>query len=223
MVGYFGHKMRLLAGLEPVESVVLNGKYNEVEPAIVTTYLEAFPDGTIKHQTEFLDTASGQRAARMYASRVGGFSSAIDEKRPEFFGFDWVVDPNYSTNRPYSLDSASNLTFDSVLAEAHQEEEDAWLRIIAEKDALIADLRASLDSVSAENEELISIAASVREKSVVLLDSASSHLIVSNEPANRILKDADFFKKSAVFPGFIEQIKPGDSDNSDIMSMMGLS
>ena len=42
MLGYFGHKPRILAGMEPMESLVINGKYNEIEPAIVSRWSKVF-------------------------------------------------------------------------------------------------------------------------------------------------------------------------------------
>jgi hypothetical protein len=195
MLGYFGHKMRLLAGMEPVESVVIAGKYNEVEPAVVTTYLEAFPDGTIKHKTEFLDTDAGRRAARMASSRVGGFSSAIDENRPEFFGFDYVLDPNFHHNRPFALDSAG-LTLDAVIGEAKNEEEAMLDALLNAKDKQIANLAAALDSVTVENEELLSMLAKQGGEIV-------RPMTVSLDSANRLLRDAAFFKRAAL-PGYVQ-------------------
>ena len=80
MLGYLGHWVRIRFGLEPPEGGIAQGKAQAVEPAIVTTYLKAYPNGDIEHQTEFLDTDPGRIASRMYDSKVGGFSSAIDEK-----------------------------------------------------------------------------------------------------------------------------------------------
>ncbi len=208
MFGYFGHKPRVLAGLEPVESMVINGKYNEIEPAIVTTYLEAFPDGTIKHQTEFLETSSGKKAARMFASRVGGFSSAIDQAKNELYGFDWVLSPNYHFNRPYALDSVddsgqqADLTFDQVLDAVKSEEDAFWTALIEAKDAQIAKISAALDSVVIENEQYLSMLAS-NNTSMVLDSTGIAPLTVSLDSVNRMRNDTDFFNQTAKLPGFI--------------------
>jgi hypothetical protein len=204
MLGYFGHKMRLLAGMEPTESVVIGGKYNEIEPAICTTHLKAYLDGTIEHQTEFLDTEPGRKAARMYASRVGGFSSAIDERRPEFYGFDWVHDPNYSTNRPYALDSAG-LTFDSVLAEAIKEEEDSWILALEAKERELQAALIALDSAQTENEQYLSMLAVAGHTNGVALDSASGHLILPEKGADQLRHDIDVFRSTASLPRFVEK------------------
>lgn len=222
MLGYFGHKPRILAGMDPVESIVVNGKYNEIEPAIVTTFLEALPDGTIKHQTEFLDSISGKKAARMYANRIGGFSSAIDQTRPEFFGFDFVLDPNYSSNRGYALDSA-NMTLDEVLNAAHEEEEEFWLRLVAEKDAKLADVSVTLDSLIAENEQLLSMLAS---KQTMVLDSVPTNtpLTVSLDSTQRFERDKKAFHSCVELPVFVQgkQEKPRDEDYDRLMSRMGV-
>jgi hypothetical protein len=223
MLGYFGHKMRVLAGLEPQESVVIGGKYNEIEPAIVTTYLEAFPDGTIKHQTEFLDTESGRKAARLYASKIGGFSSAIDEKRPEFYGFDYVLQPNYHHNRPYSLDSVAGLTFDSVLAEAIGEEEAGWLSIIGQKDAVIQQLQAALDSAVEENEQYASMLASGRYGPEATLDSADSgHLIVPVASAQQLQRDVNAFRTAAALPRFVDPQSKDPAFAEEYERMLGV-
>lgn len=223
MLGYFGHKMRILAGLEPQESVVIGGKYNEIEPAIVTTYLEAFPDGTIKHQTEFLDTESGRKAARLYASKIGGFSSAIDEKRPEFYGFDYVLQPNYHHNRPYSLDSVSGLTFDAVMAEAVAEEEEFFLRSLGDKDRIIEQLQAALDSANGENEQLLSMLASGRYSPEAVLDScAESALVLPTGAASRLKAGIEAFRTTATLPRFVDPQgkQQGDGEYDDLIGMI---
>lgn len=200
MLGYFGHNPRILAGMEPTESMVINGKYNEIEPAIVTTSLKAYPDGTIEHQTEFLDTVPGRKAARMFKSRVGGFSSAIDERKPEFFGFDYVLDPNYSTNRPYTLDSTS-LTLDAVLDAVHEEEEAFWLHLLAEKDAKIEQLAYALDSAQTDNEQLLS--ALTKADKELPSDEMLMPVAVSLDSAQRIQRDIELFR-SAKLPTLAE-------------------
>ncbi|OTG39415.1 hypothetical protein B7G60_14605, partial [Staphylococcus aureus] len=52
------------------EGGIAQGKAQAVEPAIVTTYLKAYPNGDIEHKTEFLDNDTGRIASRMYANKV---------------------------------------------------------------------------------------------------------------------------------------------------------
>lgn len=110
MVGYFGHWPRIKFGMNPSEGGIIGGKAVAIEPAIVTTYLKAYSDGTIEHETEFLDTATGKMAKRLFDSQSGGFSSAIDTRRVAdkqmptgFYGFDYVLEPNFTQNRGYAV------------------------------------------------------------------------------------------------------------------------
>jgi hypothetical protein len=210
MLGYFGHKIRLLAGLEPAESMVIGGKYNEIEPAIITTDIKAMPDGTISHKTEFLDTEPGRKAARLYANKVGGFSSVID-KANRLIGFDFVLQPNYNGNRGFSLDSADGLVFDSVLAEAQEEEETGLIDVVEQKNAEISAIQASFDSLLAENEDLLSMLAS---KNATLEDASSvMPIAVSLDSAERIKRDTDLFRQTAKLPGFIEPAAEKDKQH----------
>lgn len=120
VLGFYGHWPRVKFGAIAQEGGVgPNGKPAVVEPAIVTTSLRAYPDGTIEHETEFLDTDAGQIAAKLHNSRAGGFSSVIDNVQNAFIAFDYVLEPNFKANRGYSLDDAySALTMDGADGEA---------------------------------------------------------------------------------------------------------
>ncbi len=160
MIGFFGHWPRVKFGLNPSEGGVVNGKAVSVEPALVTTHLKAYEDGTIEHQAEFLDTEAGKLAAKLFKSRAGGFSSAFDGRQSDFFGFDYVLEPNYSTNRGYALDSAAE--GDEPLSE-----ED----VQAAEEQQIADY---LDSIKTMNDTLDGI--EQREALQASLDSANQEL-----------------------------------------------
>jgi hypothetical protein len=223
MLGYFGHKLRVLAGLEPSESVVIGGKYNEIEPAIITTDIKAAPDGTISHKTEFLDTEPGRKAARLYANKVGGFSSVID-KNNRLIGFDFVLQPNYNSNRGFSLDSIDGLVFDSVLAEAQEEEETGLIDVIEQKNAEIAAIQAAFDNLSAENDDLLSMLAS---KQATLEDASSAMPIsVSMDSAERMKRDTDLFRQTAKLPGFVEPVTEKDKREersyTNLLNRMGI-
>ncbi len=105
MHGFYGHWSRIKFGMTPREGIIENGKIVNAEPAFVTTHLQANYDGTIEHKAQFLGTKSGELSYKLWKSKAGGFSSAIDTKRPDFFGFDYVLEPNYTTNRGYTFDS----------------------------------------------------------------------------------------------------------------------
>lgn len=167
MLGFLGHWVRIRFGLQPVEGGIENGKIKAIEPAIVTTHLKAYPNGDIEHQTEFLDNPSGQIASRMFQNNVGGFSTVIDEIKNVFWGFDWVNEPNYSTNRGYvaTMDSVNNgeITLEDILAGEHFERMQAVNMLL---EASEAREQLALDSAHAlvvENEDLLNLLADIKE------------------------------------------------------------
>jgi hypothetical protein len=192
MLGYFGHWPRIKFGMMPMEGGVIDGKAVAVEPAIRTTYLRALSDGTIEHKAEFLDTNAGRVAARLYGSKAGGFSSAIDETpRVRFYGFDYVFEPNYSTNRGYevALDDA-NGTFDAV--EEYTREMTGALRlldsVLTEHDRVmetVGEMARKLNDRDAEVEQLLSML-SARGVSSVVLDSIESINGISSDPESTV-------------------------------------
>jgi hypothetical protein len=214
MIGYYGHLARVLLNFRRVESAVIKGQYTEIEPALVTTHLKAYPDGTIEHQTEFLDTPSGRKASRAHANRIGGFSSHIDPRSNELVAYDYVLEQNFLHNKGYALDSASmvlddvsgcGMTLDQVVEVLKSEEEESLLAIIEQRNMQLLQMSQAFDSVTAENEELLSMLAT--HKPGMVLDSAgSAPLVVTLDSANRIRRDVDFFNQTARLPGFIEPI-----------------
>ena len=210
MLGYYGHWPRLRFGMEPAEGGIAEGKAQAVEPALVTVMLRAHPDGTIEHQAEFLDTGAGQLCARMYNSRVGGFSSAIDPRKPEMYGFDWVNDPNYSTNRGYELvlDSvaAGEMTLDDIVA-AEYAEQTAGMNALYEQ--LEASARLALDSAERlrlENMELLDILSARQPAQPAVLAGAT-------DVTARLERDRRFFLDSAVLPTFK---RPEDAESKAV-------
>ena len=206
MFGYFGHALRKLVGMDIPESALISGKYQEVEPAVVTTYLKAYPNGDIEHESEFLDTESGQRAAKMYASKVGGFSSAIIADNYKFCGFDWVLNPNFNDNRPYILDSVDDLILDDVRLEIANENAVFFEQLAKNKDAELSELKVLLDHVneslefiSGDRDRLIDLLAQGSRKSgAIILDDSNSNgfslpFLGSTNEAERIKRDSQDF------------------------------
>lgn len=108
MFGYLGHDVRKWFGLIPPECLLHEGKWICIEPAFVTVSLKSYKDGTVEHVEEFSDSYGGEIAQRMYKSRMGGFSTVIDEAKPDYLGADYVKEPNYTTNRGYTLDGIND-------------------------------------------------------------------------------------------------------------------
>ena len=173
--GYYGHWPRKVFGMNPgegglVERGPLAGKTIPLQPALVTTMLSADRDGNITHEAEFLDNANGRLAFRAKTNRVGGFSSAIaahDRGGRDvpfgFYGFDYVSEPNFSTNRGYVLDGVEDddgeYLLDSVVCESQ-----AALRVL---DGVYAALQGDYDRMAeayqrstAECAELVAMLAS---------------------------------------------------------------
>ena len=105
LYGYYGHQVRQRFGMNPPETVDIDGKMVYLEPSFKTTALSADRDGNVTHQAEFLENESGEFARKQYLAKVGGFSTAVNYKKDNnklipsgFFGFDYVLAPNYATN-----------------------------------------------------------------------------------------------------------------------------
>lgn len=164
MMGYHGHWPRIMFGLEPSEGGMKGGKPVSIEPAFVTTHLKAYDNGDIEHQVEILETEPGLIVRRMYSNRVGGFSSAINMDTNQFYGFDYVNDPNYSTNRGYelALDSASDGGMGIIgMVMAEQEERMQSMQMLL--DQYESGLTMALDSATQlerDNNELLDLLAS---------------------------------------------------------------
>lgn len=212
LVGYYGHMPRIRFGMNPVEGVLDNGKYVPIEPAFVTTYLKADYDGNVEHRAEFLDTAAGRLAAKLFDSKMGGFSSAIDTSRPEFHGMDYVLEPNFIQNsyRGVVLDyvmgggDVGEMTYDDVY-EAEKDEQAQAMSVLLDSIATEREVTNTvIERLSAENEQLLSMLASKGVVALSALDSVSiMPIAVSIDPMERIKRDAQTFR-SAELPRFSE-------------------
>lgn len=215
MHGYYGHWPRVKFGMIPNEGVMDGGNTApRVIPAFITTYLRAFDDGTVEHKAEFIDTEPGRVAAKLFDSRVGGFSSAIEEAPAQFFGFDYVLEPNYSTNRGYTLDSAAGMTLDDVEQAIRDEQLGAMGFLLDSINAEREATSAVIERLMAENEEYLSMLAARGPDATARLDDASTGvrpLIVSAEPLERMRRDARRFMDSALI-GFVDPPAKGDTE-----------
>lgn len=206
MLGYYGHWPRVKFGLNPAEGGLDKaGRATVLTPAMVTVKLKAYPDGTIEHQEEFLDTDPGKVAAQLYNNRVGGFSSAIDLRGPQFFGFDYVLEPNYSTNRGWALDAVSGMSDEEVSAAIQGEQLRGAMalldRVTAERDGLAA----ALENMQAEREQFLSLLSKKGISESQALDAVDapgrSPALFSTDLADRMRADAALFH-AAQLPGF---------------------
>ena len=185
--GYYGHWPRMLFGMSPgeggvVQSGPLAGKVVRLEPAFVTRSLAADAAGNVRHEAEFADTPTGRTAKRLFLNKKGGFSSAID-CRPRngvdvpvgFYGFDYVSEPNFATNRGYALDGVMEGAEDTAILDGAISESQVTLRAL---DGLYTALQGDYDRIcdlnariEAENRELIALLVSKRPDLTGRLDS----------------------------------------------------
>lgn len=120
--GFYGHQIRQRFGMVPPESVPIDGKMVRLEPAFKTISIHADKDGNVTHQAQFLDNETGEFARKQYLAEVGGFSTAVNYRRDGgqlvptgFFGFDYVMQPNYALN------VGDGELFDGLFVPEHQE------------------------------------------------------------------------------------------------------
>lgn len=201
MLGYYGHWPRIKFGMYPCEGGLQQGKATIIEPAIRTIMLKAYSDGTVEHRAEFLDTDAGKLAEKLFRDKVGGFSSAIDQGRPEFYGFDYVLEPNYSTNRGWALDSVQGMPPDEVEAAIYGEQIRGVMvlldRVTAERD------RANevIEHLREENDELI--AKQLKAETITDSDVIEIHRSrCSFDAVARMEEDARLFKSIKRLPQF---------------------
>ncbi len=203
MHGFYGHLTRLKFGMIPNEGVSDGiSPVPKVIPAFVTTHLRAFDDGTVEHQAEFAKTQPGEVAARLFDSRMGGFSSAIDERRPTFFGFDFVLEPNFSTNRGYALDSVEGMTLDDVNQAILDEQLSGMMALLDSVNGERERASDVIERLSAENEQLLSMLATTGRDTVALDSAGISPIAVSVDAIERMQRDAAFFRAAAL-PSFV--------------------
>ncbi|MBY0475419.1 MAG: hypothetical protein K2Q13_10230 [Nitrosomonas sp.] len=215
MIGYYGHFPRIRFGMHPTEGGLDGGKYVPVQPAFITTHLKVTMDGMVEHQAEFLDTAAGQVAEKLFHQKVGGFSSAIDEKRPQFYGFDYVLQPNFLDNsfRGVALDDAlsgntGELTYDEVYEAELEEQSKSMIILLDSINAEREVTSAVIERLQQENEQFLSILSGKGIDANSILDSvAIAPLVMPTNPINMIQNDRDYFHSMENLPGFIEPVE----------------
>ena len=215
MLGYYGHWPRIRFGMMPSESVIDDGKYIPIVPAFVTTHLKVSVDGIVEHQAEFADTTFGTLAAKLFDGAIGGFSSAIDENKPQFFGFDYVLQPNYLGNsfRGVVLDDVmggnfGELTYDDIYAAEQDEQKQAMVMLLDSLDRERNLSSETIERLQKENEQLLSMLA-VKGLDPLVLDSGFVAPITvsgTGRTLDSIHRDVEDFK-TANLPGFVSPVK----------------
>lgn len=230
MLGYYGHLPRLRYGMRPVEGGIEGGKYKEVVPALVTTYLKADYNGNIEHRAEFLNTTAGEIAAKLWNGKVGGFSSAIGpEPYSDFFGFDYVAQPNYLGNsfRGVALDDAfggggmavlsgAGVTYDDVYSAEQDEQAQAMIYLLDSVGIERRRANETIEHLQAENEQLLSMLASKGMSAEMVLDSVGvAPIAVSTEAFDRMNRDTHMFMQGHL-PSFVDPAAKSGDAKSDL-------
>lgn len=214
MMGYYGHMPRIRFGMNPSEATIDSGKYVPVEPAFVTTHLAMSMDGVIEHQAEFASTKSGELAAKLFDSQMGGFSSAIDERAQTFYGFDYVFEPNYLGNsfRGVALDdiyggNIGSLTYDDIYAAEQDEHAQAMIMLLDSTGTERKLASETIERLTLENEELLSLLAKKGISQPGVLDSAVMPFAFDQSGETRILDDVSSFRSMDRLPGVAEPVE----------------
>lgn len=218
MTGFFGHLPRLRFGMIPAEGGIDGGKYVPVEPAFVTTYLKADYDGNVEHRAEFLDTTAGLLAKKLFDGKTGGFSSAIAAKNNQFFGLDYVLDPNFVQNsyRGIVLDDANGMLYDDVAAAEQDEQAHGMIYLLDSIEAERSTTSAVIDRLTEENEQLLSMLARTGVSAGAVLDSTAIRpLFVSVAAADRMKRDKAVFRACAL-PGFVAPADKQEAEKSPL-------
>ncbi|MCC8380463.1 hypothetical protein [Xenorhabdus sp. PB30.3] len=121
LVGYVSHGLREMSGKltlgETLPVQLPNGQMTVVNaiPSNVTIELSIDDEGNLTHTQEILDNDEGCKLLGLHNSRIGGFSWACGGGKlgsntfiNGFYGFDYVHNPLFATNRGYVLDSADD-------------------------------------------------------------------------------------------------------------------
>lgn len=240
LVGFYGHWARRRFGMNPNEGGLNeDGKPFYIEPAIVTTYLKASDNGNIEHKAEFLKTDSGAVAEKLFNSRTGGFSSAIESGSDGwfFYGFDYVLEPNYTNNRGYMLDDCDVDLNDPEQLEKliYNEQLRGVLYLLdnAEKQAGITNN--VIENLRTENEDLLcKLANAERElnvfkrkhksvSSVFYDDSnktdggAMNVLLVANDRKHKFLDSIKIFNETKNLPTFESPPQENDHEYNNLL------
>lgn len=172
--GFYGHSIRQLTNkIDPSETEIISvdGKDVKVDvvPAVRTVSLDIDDAGNVTHEQEFLDNDMGRTALKLYEQGTGGFSWAMSGAKgmgkvksvaKKFFGFDFVLQPNFlAKDRQQTL--FASMTEDDTQA-----------------------LLASLESQGVSNEraqELMSLIANEDAQENDLQEIIVAHLITDNE------------------------------------------
>lgn len=124
-----------------------------------------------------------------------------DPAGPEFFSFDYVLEPNYSTNRGYTLDDTGDMTLDEVDAAIYDEQLRGMIRLLDSVSDTRDRQNEVIEHLRAENEQLLSLLASGKGGAGAVLDAAYiAPVVAAMDPVERMKRDAGAFRSLDTLP-----------------------
>lgn len=100
-IGFYGHDNRTSKRNHLASE--RDGKENVIFPCCKTLSMQwehtGNNKGIVKHTQRILNNTIGKEIQQLIKSGVGGFSSVHDLTNGNFLGFDYVLSPNFTTNR----------------------------------------------------------------------------------------------------------------------------
>lgn len=228
IVGYFGHQYREKFGLDVPETAIVDGKEVVLTPVVRTVSIKCLPNGEVEHEQEFLPSAGGRVAERLWDGKAFGFSSAIHAPVVAgvrvplgYFGMDFVRAPNYDSNRGYGamLDSVEPGCFsaEGVIVSEAEALLDSVDRLITASDAQAADISTAYLEQCALNDQLLETNAKLLERlrlgeGGAMLDSTSATTMerpsVLGGGAAMLDSAKRFLEAAPTLPVFQEPEKP---------------
>lgn len=229
LTGFYGHYWRLKFGAEPKEGGVLDGQIVNLEPCFRTTKLKAYDDGTVEHVAEFFPTDSGYKAWEQLQAKTGGFSSVITKSSNyEFHGFDFVREPNFTHNRPYTLDDTGEVAVDVCeifVLDEDKSNKELKARIEYLMDC-IADLKLDNETLKRDNSLMLDSLNFSQEQSSLLVDEvATLHEKLKNKETKKavfddVALDIELKKANSFKSEKIEPFKQQDSVDSKEVGLL---
>lgn len=233
MYGYYGHEVRMLHGMNPPDTVFTDdGREIRIAPAIRTIELSADKQGNVTHREEFLENATGDYAYEQYKAGIGGFSTAVAFKPSMsglrqvngFYGFDYVRNPNYHTNKGFGafdglmFDSLQNPTDEQLLLKQALEQS-----FIAQYDSIYQIMGAKHDVQTAtQMVDFYQQEALASQQQLMDYISRKERLTQKRQNRQEQLLDS-LICPSAPFSRFLDEVKAFDSVDLNRVNQSGKS
>jgi len=96
-IGYYGHDSR-----DPNKGYIPHERDKNgdvIYPCCKTLSMKWVEPNLVRHTQRILSNEIGKEIQKLIKAGVGGFSSVHNLKTGDFYGFDYVISPNFTTNR----------------------------------------------------------------------------------------------------------------------------